>query len=244
MTSLLIKYAPGSTRYERYASTLVKLLKEECYLRSSREEYIRPLCIILHSKNEQTVYKGLIEILRHVSASSHPDPRREEAIFNSREMQFRDKSSPVGQDSCKLIQTLMDHGTVESCWNIALKWNRLQVAETATQILSVFALCDDGVSRITKNLERDLERITDFCVSAPPCRADSNTEFRSIDILVDLQGSSEFVFKMVENLILQNQMQRLSTLFLDLLTLAANSSAWGMHTICHKVGKLLTFTMC
>ncbi len=56
-----------------------------------------------------------------------------------------------------------------------------------------------------------------------------------IDVLINLQSSSNIVTNIVDQLVLEDQPQRTGALFLSLLSAAAQFSGSGQHTLCRKV---------
>jgi hypothetical protein len=250
----ITRCAAGSSKRERYTSLLLRLLKEERQCGTDATDFAQPLCAILKSRKEQTLYRGLAELFHYITTISFKSMSLNGAVINHQkqvndecsESSLQDQESR-GCDFCALVPNLFTFGAFESCWDLALTGRSSQVVDISVEILSTFVLRYDGIGRLLCCIEQELQGLAIFCVQEPHCRSFSTRDisqesraFEMIDVLLRLQDKSECFVKIIDHVILQDQTHRATSLCFALLNLSANFSSLKMHTVSRKVNALVS----
>ena len=245
VTTSMMKISAGTTKYETYAARLAKLLRNERSMGiwlSNPSENALPLCMLINSMEEQTLYEGLEEIFERVNAEYHNNSGEHKTYLEEASSYSDQMCTSIAKAQNDLIAKLLIFGALERILDLVLNPSNCgQVIDISISLLCIFARHKDGISRLTCRAEQEFQNLgfTNSSTLESARVSDTSRVLQMIDVLVYLQGSSNFIMSMVHDLVLGGQLQRISAFFLHSLSAAAHFSGIRQHSLSRKVSRAI-----
>jgi hypothetical protein len=234
----MLRCPPGTPKYEEYASAVVDALQSLRHFSTSDPAHdALPLCIVLNSRIENTLFEGLSEICERILPQCNQMLCSCELTSNLHV--WRD----IGQSKTNLTLKLLSFGALETCLDMALNTSHsTRVTESANDLIHNFIYFPDGISRFFAFLEKESKVLATFapqvCTNQLPISCQFERSIRLVDIVMNLYNSSHALESIIRHVRDKLQPGRKMALFQSLLAAAAAMFTHEHHAVSRKVKQL------
>ena len=239
----MLKCAPGTSRYEEYAAIVVNALHDMRDLSiSDPAQDALPLCMVLNSRIEQTLFEGLSEICHRIL------PQCNQMFCGCEIASTSNAWREISKSKKSLTLKLLSFGALETCIDLALNTSQsTRVTESANNLIHNFIYFPDGISRFVSILEKESKNSATTTPGACTkqllisCRYDRM--IRLVDIVVTMYNSPHALESFIVHVRETQHPSRMMTLFRSLLAAASAMFTCEHHAVSRKVFFLLQ-TVC
>ena len=236
VVSRMLRCPPGTPKYEEYASAVVDALQSlRHFSTSDPAQDALPLCIVLNSRIEKTLFEGLSEICQRIL------PQCNQMFFCSCEITSNLHAwREFGQSKTNLTLKLLSFGALETCLELALNTSHsTRVTESANNLIHNFIYFPDGIARFFSFLEKESKVLAtispEVCTKQLPISCRFERLIRLVDIAMNLYHSSHALESIIRHVRDNLQPGRKMALFQSLLTAAAALFTHEHHAVSRKV---------
>ena len=229
----MLKYAPGTKRYEEYAAFVVEALKDLRHFSiSDQSQDALPLCMVLNSKTEQTLFEGLSEICHRVLMKCN------QSFCGCDIMSKLHAWQEICLSKKTLTLKLLSFGALETCLELALNPSHsTRVTESSNILVHNFVCFPDGISRFVSFLEKESKSsaivATQEYIKQSPNFCQFDRMIRLVDIVTNLYNSPTALESIIKHI--HNKSHRMAALFQRLLAAAAAMFTTKHHPVSRKV---------